>query len=176
VWVSIPLLIRLADRGIRWYRRNLRPSRILGAEFMGDDIVALRISRPKGFHFRCRTPLSQRLTGLVITHQLAPLGPSLWNMPLWGVACHRVWQSVTRCLQSAEACSAHMQGCCHNLLLPVCRPGMYIYLCMPEVAQLQWHPISLAGSPSANSLAVLVSNSGAFVAPCQPMNPVLGKS
>jgi FAD-binding domain len=54
--------------------------------------------------------------------------------------------------------------------LHVCRLGMYIYLCMPAVAQMQWHPISLAGSPSANSLAVLVSASGAFVAPRQPMN------
>jgi hypothetical protein len=53
VWVSIPILIRLADRGIRWYRRNRRCTRILGAEFMGDDTVALQISRPKGFHFRC---------------------------------------------------------------------------------------------------------------------------
>ena len=54
VWVSIPILIRLADRSIRWWRRNRRPSRILGAEFMGDDIVALRISRPKSFSFRCQ--------------------------------------------------------------------------------------------------------------------------
>ena len=56
MWVSIPILIRLADRIIRWWRRNQRPSRILGAEFMGDDILALRISRPKGFHFRCGAP------------------------------------------------------------------------------------------------------------------------
>ena len=54
--MSIPLLIRLADRGIRWWRRNLRPSRILGAEFMGDDLVALRFTRPKGFHFRSDHP------------------------------------------------------------------------------------------------------------------------
>ena len=37
---------------------------------------------------------------------------------------------------------------------------MYMYMCMPAIAKLQWHPISLAGSPSADSLAVLVRNSG----------------
>lgn len=52
MWVSIPILIRLIDRGIRWWRRNRRSARILGAEFMGDGLVALRISRPKGFNFR----------------------------------------------------------------------------------------------------------------------------
>lgn len=70
MWVSIPILIRLADRGIRWYRRNRRPARILGAEFMGNDIIALRISRPKGFHFRYRTPQ----TGTLVVD-------SLWSAP-----------------------------------------------------------------------------------------------
>ena len=37
---------------------------------------------------------------------------------------------------------------------------MYVNLCIPAVAGLQWHPISLAGAPSADSLAVLVRNSG----------------
>jgi FAD-binding domain len=52
--------------------------------------------------------------------------------------------------------TCHPLSCCHA----VRRPGMYMYMCMPAVARLQWHPISLAGSPSADSLAVLVRNSG----------------
>lgn len=37
---------------------------------------------------------------------------------------------------------------------------MYVYLCIPAVAKYQWHPISLASSPSADNLAVLVGASG----------------
>ena len=69
----------------------------------------------------------------------------------------------TRLPQRRSLQCAHQPRSLPDLLLCVCRPGMYIYLCMPAASQLQWHPISLAGSPSADSLAVLVSNSGALL-------------
>jgi FAD-binding domain len=59
---------------------------------------------------------------------------------------------------------------CSTCSLHVRRPGMYMYLCIPAVAKVQWHPISLAGSPSADSLAVLVSNSGELLAPCRRLD------
>ena len=52
VWVSLPILLRLADRSIRWWRQNRAGSRITAAEFVGEDVVALEISRPTNFTFR----------------------------------------------------------------------------------------------------------------------------
>ena len=40
------------------------------------------------------------------------------------------------------------------------RPGMYLYLHLPEVARREWHPFSLAGAPNAQSLAVFVRQNG----------------
>lgn len=91
VYITLPILIRLADRCIRWWRRNKSGSRILCTEFLGDDLVALDITKPSNFNFR---------------------------------------------------------------------PGMFVYLNIPSVALHEWHPLSLAGSPSAGVLSVMLRSSG----------------
>lgn len=52
VYITIPIAIRLVDRAIRWWRRNVKGSKITAAEFMADGVVALEISRPPHFVFR----------------------------------------------------------------------------------------------------------------------------
>lgn len=40
------------------------------------------------------------------------------------------------------------------------RPGMYVYLNIPSVAQHEWHPLSLAGPCSDENLSVMLRGSG----------------
>ena len=52
-----------------------------------------------------------------------------------------------------------------------CRPGMFLYLNIPSVAKYEWHPLSLAGSPSSGVLSVLMRSGGA--PPPPPTYPIL---
>ena len=201
--MSLPILLRLADRCIRWWRQNRAGSHITAAEFVGEDVVALEISRPPNFTFRSAFVSPKLVHAFHQQTWLSSLGrgatcgkvkccsasegggPSisagddphrsdtaaglegalvlLQELCITAVGRHRSCQGG-HSSQATQKPAAAFEICKWAPLdvafvVPY-RPGMYLYLHLPEVARREWHPFSLAGAPSAQSLAVFVRQSG----------------